>query len=152
MRLFYTVLLCCGLSACGGETPEVTPLTGAGEGLQTSAARVRATAPGVRITAAYLKIENYTETEAILRAVRGTTPGVAAVVELHDTVVEDGVMKMRMAESFTIPAKSALALRPGAKHLMLLELRPGLSAGETLDLELQFASGATQTATAEVFE
>jgi len=63
---------------------------------------------------------------------------VAEAVEIHESVLDGDVMRMRQVGELTIPPDSAVDLRPGAIHLMLLGLRESLKAGETLHLTLHF--------------
>ena len=60
-------------------------------------------------------------------------------VELHETTEEGGVMKMRpVPDGFEIPANGRLELKPGGKHVMLIGLIAPLSAGQTVEITLNF--------------
>lgn len=50
---------------------------------------------------------------------RGVLTDYAIKVEMHETVSEGGVMKMKPIDSVDIPAKTKVAFAPGGKHLML---------------------------------
>ena len=68
----------------------------------------------------------------------------ADVVELHETVEENGVMRMMpRPEGFTVPAGGSVELKPGGKHVMLIGLAQPLNTGDTVDLQLTFDNGAT---------
>jgi copper(I)-binding protein len=78
-------------------------------------------------------------------------PGdVAGVVELHETAMADGVMAMHRVSGFEVPAGETVHLKPGGYHVMLLQLKRDLVAGDRLTLDLRFASGEVQTVVAEV--
>jgi copper(I)-binding protein len=63
-----------------------------------------------------------------------------------------GSMTMREVESIELPAGETVALEPGGFHVMLLDLVEPLEVGDTFEVTLTFASGATQVVTAEVRE
>jgi copper(I)-binding protein len=126
-RLGVTVvlpaLLICAACAAGGA------------GLSVEAPMSRAAAAGDN-GAAFLTIVNRTAApDRLLSA----ASDVAQMVELHETLDEDGVMKMRpRPEGFEIPAGERVALAPGGKHIMLMGLVAPLEAGKTFDLTLNF--------------
>ena len=62
----------------------------------------------------------------------------AARVEIHASTLQDGVMRMRPQDDVPVPAGSEVALRPGGLHLMLLELRQPLRAGDRVPVTLRF--------------
>jgi periplasmic copper chaperone A len=79
--------------------------------------------------------------------------GVAGAVELHETVLDPGTgstVMQRMQDPVGIAPGESYALEPGADHLMLLDLRCGLRAGDDLELVLRFEDGTEQTVTAAV--
>jgi copper(I)-binding protein len=62
---------------------------------------------------------------------------VAAMVELHETIQQDGVMSMvHQPEGFLLPAGELLELKPGGKHVMLMGLANPLEPGQTYQLTL----------------
>ncbi|MDW7982983.1 MAG: copper chaperone PCu(A)C [Thermomicrobium sp.] len=62
----------------------------------------------------------------------------AQTVELHETKMEGGVMKMQPVDGIVVPAKGSVALQPGGLHVMLIGLTRDLNPGDTVDLELHF--------------
>ena len=50
---------------------------------------------------------------------RGVMTDYALKVEMHESVAQGGVMKMKPVDSVDIPAKGTVAFAPGGKHLML---------------------------------
>ena len=70
------------------------------------------------------------------RLVAAATP-VAGVVEIHEMVMDGNVMKMRaMANGLELPAGKAVELKPGGYHVMLMDLKQQLKAGETVPVSL----------------
>ncbi|MBT4880791.1 MAG: copper chaperone PCu(A)C [Alphaproteobacteria bacterium] len=68
----------------------------------------------------------------------GVACPLARSVELHNTVKEGKVMKMRTVESIDLPIKTSASLAPGGKHIMLMGLYNPLKEGENLTLTLFF--------------
>ncbi len=84
------------------------------------------------------------------RLIGGRTD-VADVVEIHETVMEDEVMKMQMlANGLEVPAQSEVLLQPGGYHMMLIGLRRDLAVGDQFELELLFEESGTLTVEPEV--
>lgn len=103
---------------------------------------LRATPPGAAMGAGYLVIDNSAGPADRLLAV--AVQGVPAV-EIHRTVIIDGVARMRRAEPLDIVAGERVVLEPGGLHLMLMGLTEALVAGGEVAIELQFESGTVKT-------
>ena len=93
----------------------------------------RATAPGAKVGAGYLKITS----GAADRLVGANTPA-AERVELHVVVKDGDVMRMREVKAYDIPAKGGFELKPGGAHLMLVELKAPLKEGTKVPVTLRF--------------
>mgnify|MGYP005837393653 CR=1 FL=1 len=77
----------------------------------------------------------------------------ANVVETHETVAENGVMKMiPLPEGYTVPAGEALMLKPGGKHIMLIDIVKPLAPGDTVDLTVNFDNGESMELTVPVLD
>ncbi|MFK4793307.1 copper chaperone PCu(A)C [Sphingobium sp. ZW T5_29] len=50
---------------------------------------------------------------------RGVMTDYALKVEMHESISEGGVMKMKPIDSVDIPAKGKVSFAPGGKHLMI---------------------------------
>jgi periplasmic copper chaperone A len=68
----------------------------------------------------------------------GAASPVAGVVEIHEMVMEGSVMRMRPVAGLELPAGRSVELKPGGYHVMLLDLKRPLTAGERVPLELRF--------------
>lgn len=95
----------------------------------------RAMPPGSTVGAVYFTLNNPGPEARFLTAV--STP-VAAAAELHRTLVEDGMSKMRPAGIIEIAPGATLSAEPGGLHVMLRDLKQPLVAGTTIPLELAF--------------
>jgi copper(I)-binding protein len=102
----------------------------------------RATVPGAKTGIVFFTISNAGSTTD--RLLRVSTP-VAASVALHQMAVDEGMMKMRAVPSIELRPGARLELQPGGYHLMLLDLKQPLKAGEKFPMTLTFerAGGVT---------
>jgi copper(I)-binding protein len=130
-KLFRVAIACALLVAAGTTSAEDFK---AGD-IVISHPWSRATPTGAQIGAGYLVIEN-----------RGTMPDrllggsveAATGFELHDVVLEDGIMRMRQLTSIELPPGGSIEAKPGGRHIMFVGLLHPLAAGEKVRGALQF--------------
>ena len=67
----------------------------------------------------------------------GASSPVAGVVEIHEMVMEGSVMKMRAIPGLDLPPGRSVELKPGGYHVMLMDLKRPLKAGERVPVELR---------------
>ena len=60
----------------------------------------------------------------------------AGVAEIHEMAMDGSVMKMRAVPAVELPAGKVVELKPGGYHVMLMELKQPLKAGEQVPLTL----------------
>jgi copper(I)-binding protein len=77
-------------------------------------------------------------------------PSIAGTVEVHEVVMDDGMMRMREVAGIPFAAGEPVALEPGGYHIMLLDMPEMLEAGTEVALTLTFASGTEVPVTATV--
>jgi periplasmic copper chaperone A len=80
----------------------------------------------------------------------GVASPVAAMAGLHETVNDNGVMKMRPVASLPVTPGKPLTLAPGGYHIMLMDLKQPLKEGDSFPVTLSFAKAGQVTATATV--
>ena len=98
--------------------------------------------------AAYLVVLNGLDTDVQLT---GAATAAADVVELHETVEDNGVMRMiPQPDGFTVPAGGSVELKPGGKHVMMIGLAKPLETGDEFELTLNFDNGESMTLTVPV--
>lgn len=96
----------------------------------------RPTPPGTPVGVGYMTISNQGDEPVTL--VSGQTP-VAARVSIHETTMQDGLMKMRpLRDGLTVPAGETVTLKPHSYHLMLEQLERPLREGDEVPLTLTF--------------
>jgi len=121
---------------------------GAAAPVEVSDAWVRRAVPGQSGTGAFMKLK----APAGTRLVGASTP-VAGVAEVHEMKMEGDTMKMRaLAQGLELPAGQTVELRPGANHLMLMDLKQPVAAGSTVPITLRFmdAKGVASEQTLQV--
>ena len=67
----------------------------------------------------------------------------ARAVEVHESYLEDDLMRMRRVSALDLPPSSATDLKPGGLHIMLLGLTQSLTEGEEFEVTLQFEVAGT---------
>ncbi len=102
----------------------------------------RATAPAAKTGVVYLKIENNGKDDDVLES--ASTP-VAERAMLHETEMDENVMKMSHVSSIAVPGDSRLHLKPGGHHIMLTGLKAPLKPGTSFPLTLVFENAGTVT-------
>jgi periplasmic copper chaperone A len=103
-------------------------------------------APQGRVGVLYMTI---TDQGAPDRLVGVDTP-VAEKAELHESVAEGGVMKMRPVAAAPVEPGKPLVLKPGGYHVMLMGLRRTLKEGDEFPATIHFAHAGAVNVTAHV--
>jgi periplasmic copper chaperone A len=92
---------------------------------------VRSTVAGQSATGAFMRITD----PAGGRLVEAHT-SVAGVAELHQMTMDGTTMKMRAVPAIDLAAGKTVELKPGGYHVMLMDLKQPLAAGDTVALTL----------------
>ena len=74
----------------------------------------------------------------------------AGVVEIHEMAMDGNVMKMRAVPGIDLPAGKTVDLKPGRYHVMLMDLKRELKAGETVPVTLVIEGADKKRETVEV--
>lgn len=92
---------------------------------------------------AYITIRNDGAEDAVLRVEAATMTSQA---ELHTHIKDAGdVLRMRKLEQLVLPARSTVAMQPGADHIMLIGLNMPMVDGTTFALTCYFKHHAPIT-------
>jgi copper(I)-binding protein len=108
---------------------------------------VRAVPPVTKTTAAFMQVQNSSETE---RAIVSAGTPAAGTVELHTHEHDNGVMRMRQVPKIVLPPGETVSLEPGGLHVMLFDLQSPLAPGDEVSLTLTFDDGSSKQITAPV--
>ena len=145
-----------GLYACdnsmetaNNSKPPTTAIvsTNAAELITVTKPNIRATAPGQTVSGAFMTLVNNSETAYALTSVSFSG---ASVVEIHETSMNEGMMRMRKVSHVDIPANGSADLKPGSYHIMLIGLEKEMKAGTAETLTLTFSDGSQKTVEALV--
>ncbi|MBZ0222732.1 MAG: copper chaperone PCu(A)C [Dokdonella sp.] len=123
-----TVLLC--LLAAGTAQAEGN--------LQVRDAWVRAIPPGATITAGYATLSNDGDAPVTILTAQSDT---FRSVTLHETLVSDGVAKMREIHRLVVAPGATVKLEPGGRHLMMMSPRKVPAVGDKVGVTLLLRDG-----------
>ena len=101
--------------------------------VEVSQAWVRATVAQQKATGAFVQLKAKSDSRLV-----EARSSVAGVVEIHEMKMEGSTMKMRAIDGLDLPAGKHVELKPGGYHIMLMDLKKALPAGEQVDLTLVF--------------
>ena len=106
---------------------------------------VRATVPQQKATGAFMKLQSTQDAKLI----SAKSPA-AGIVEVHEMAMDGGVMKMRAIEGLALPTGTAVELKPGGYHVMLMDLKSQVKEGDAVPLTLTFETKDGKRQTLEV--
>ena len=108
----------------------------------------RATAPKAPVAGGYMKIVNKgSQPDRLI----GGQAAFAGKVEIHEMKMQGDVMKMRpLSDGLVIPPGGSVDLKPGGYHLMFMNLKTPLKAGEARDVTLTFEKAGKVDVTFDV--
>ena len=107
----------------------------------------RATVPAARVGGAYLTVRNQS---AVPDRLTGAASPVAARVEFHVHIADGEIMRMRQVQALEIPPNGSLELKPGAAHLMFVDIRQPFKEGDVVPVTLTFETAGEVTVQARV--
>jgi periplasmic copper chaperone A len=122
------------------------PLTARADGtIQVTDAFTRS-APAGAVGGLFLTIVNTGSADRLT----GAVSPVAAKAELHESIDDKGVMKMRPVAGLAIPAGATVKLAPGGYHVMLIGLKQTLTVGDHTQITLTFEKAGEVSVEASV--
>jgi copper(I)-binding protein len=123
-----------------------TVTTAAAQGISVQHPWARATSASQTVGGAFLTLTNSGAPDSLVSA---SSPD-ADRVELHQTVEQEGVMKMLPIATLPVATGQAVELKPGSYHLMVMGLKHPLTQGTSFPLTLNFAKSPPVTVKVEV--
>lgn len=122
------------LAALLAAPAHAQPAAPAAQGsVQATGVWARATVPGQAVGVAYATL-----TSPVGDRLVGVETPAAGRAELHSMTMDGSVMRMRQVDGVPLPAGQPVALAPGGLHVMLMDLRGPLQAGQSFPLTLRF--------------
>lgn len=106
---------------------------------------VRATVAQQKSTGAFMQLTAVADT----RVVQVSSP-IAGVVEIHEMAMDKDVMRMRAVPALPLPAGKTVELKPGGYHVMMMDLKGPVKAGDVVPVTLVLESKDGLRSTLEV--
>ena len=106
---------------------------------------IRATVPAAQATGAFMELVSTQDT----RLVDVNTPA-AGIVEIHQMSMKGDRMMMSAVDSIELKAGKPVALASGGYHIMMMDLKRQMKAGETVPMTLVFEKKDKTHETVEV--
>jgi len=135
-NLFAVICTVLGMTFSASTLAQNVSQTVTTNAIKVENAYTRATVPGQQVAGGFMKIEN--KGASVDQLLSASSP-VAGEVQLHEMAMEGNVMKMRQVKDIAVPAGGAVELKPGGLHLMFMNIKAPLTAGETIPIKLKFA-------------
>jgi copper(I)-binding protein len=132
MRWRHPVFVCLILAL------SLVPAASEEAGVSVRDAWVRETPPGMTMMAGYMELRNNTSRPQIL--VAASSSGFESVM-IHRTIAKDGMAGMVHASQIELAPNAGLIFAPGSYHLMLMNPKQTLRAGDPLVINLEFRGG-----------
>lgn len=133
---FIMVLSLFSSLAAGADAPVVV-----------SNAWIREAPPAAKVLAAYMNVEN---TTAGADAITAVASDQFEKAEMHRTQIKNGVASMEQVTQMVLPAHETVKFEPNGSHIMLINPKVTLRAGQHVKLQLTFRNTASVTVNAEV--
>jgi len=99
---------------------------------------IRAAPPGASMMAGYATLKNSGDAPITLLTVQGDA---FRMTSLHESIVADGVAKMRELHRLRIDPGETVQLAPGGLHLMLMQPRHAVTVGDKVKIMFLLADG-----------
>jgi len=103
--------------------------------------------PGAKVYAAFMTMHNPGKQDVAL--VGASSPDFRSI-EIHRTIMENGMARMQRQDKIDIAAGSDLVLQHGSYHMMLFHPNRPLAAGDKVAITLKFSNQKTQEIVAPV--
>ncbi|MFQ3244536.1 MAG: protein SCO1/2 [Arenicella sp.] len=108
---------------------------------------VREALPGAGVNAGYMTLFNVSDKDLTITKIESES---FASIEIHQMASVDGMMEMSEIKNMLIPAKQSVELKPGGKHLMMMDPDKDFIQGQTVEMSLTFDTGSIQLMTVPV--
>ena len=105
--------------------------------------------PTVSILGGYMTITNQSDEDIIIKNLESPN---FELVEIHETQIENDVVKMNRLVQLRINARESIHLEPGGKHLMFIDPVIPLRAGDQVRLIIIFADGTQMNQNLDVIK
>jgi len=109
-----------------------------GPPVSIAATKIFAPMPGGSAGVAYFTIQNRGDTAITINRIESPQYD---DVQMHETILEDGVSRMRPLKPFIVEPSSSVEFASGGKHVMLMKPTIDLTAGVEISLQVHYDTG-----------
>ena len=127
MRIFLLTSLLFFLASCEKN----------GSSISLNNLEIYAPLPGSTVTSGYTKIKNTTDVTISIDSI--TSPDFETV-EIHETIIVNGIARMIEIEQLTIPANNEIVLKRGGKHFMFFNPTKNINIGQNIKLDIKLSN------------
>lgn len=117
--------------------------------LEISDARINNLPPTVPVRAGYMTIRNPDPVAVSIVSVRSAS---FASIEIHRSLMKDGMMQMEPVGALTIDAGASMQLAPGGFHLMMMKPLEPTRPGDEIEVFLMLDNGSERALIMRVIE
>jgi len=117
--------------------------------LEISEAQIKNLPASVPVRAGYMTIHNPSQVAVIIDAIRSDA---FSSVEIHRSVMQDGMMRMDPVDKLQIAPGANLQLAPGGLHLMMMLPVEPTRPGDEIEIILQLDDGSEQAVKMKVIK
>ncbi len=117
----------------------LAPCAQAAGKLEVADAWIREAPPGATMMAGYANLANRGDARLVILAVESTAFESSSV---HETVIVDGMSRMRELGRIDLDPGASVELAPGGKHLMLMQPSQPLAAGARVAMTFVMADNS----------
>ena len=97
--------------------------------------------PSVPVRAGYMTIHN-PQSKAV--SIVSLSSDAFGSIEIHQTIAQDGMMRMEQVPTLTIEPDSTVHLAPGGLHLMMMNPGKPTRIGDKIEILILFDDGSEQ--------
>ena len=105
---------------------------------------------GAKVGAAFMTLTYGAGTDIVPDRIMHVSTPAAGKSEIHTMTLDNNVMAMRPVDSFPLPPTGNFALKPDGVHVMLMDLKRTLKAGDQFPLTITFAKAGEVKVDVEV--
>ena len=109
--------------------------------LDINDAWIRDLPPSIPVRAGYMTLHNAQSSAVSIIAIRSEA---FASIEIHETLEQDGAMRMQPVPVLTIEPHTSVQLAPGGLHLMMMNPAQPIKPGDVLVITIELDDGSTQ--------
>ncbi len=105
--------------------------------LEVLNAKIKLLPPSSKTTVMFLTFKNDGNSDQKVLNVKSS---ISDDIELHNMIMENGMMKMRATNEILVPKNSSVELKPGGLHVMIFNLKAPLKENEQHEFSIELSN------------